>query len=344
MLKKWRELSATALWSRMVGGLYPEPKVETELPEDLRAELLPALAPEAARLEAQRRETVDLIDRRARWMVPLGVSPLLLVVVPGMGLGVPVIMALAGGLIGWGAAARAPAAQWQKDMREGVGRTLAERLSNFAFVAMPPPDITRLEALRLFGKVTRVDIADRLTGHRDGRDLALSTIRIEYSSRARPLARTDGRDRPVLCADMVEVETAANDAPLIVGVGKAPYDVLRDVPARVHGLAPFETQDPAFDTLFHLFSGDPDAARQFLTDELRAALVALSERHGHEPPHLVIMPRYLVVLFSRLTVQTVFQSRPYWVPVDTERTLSQFASDLANRNAMINDVLSLPVA
>lgn len=305
---------------------------------------MPALEPEAARLEQLRQETLARIDRRARWMLPLGLSPLILVFVPGMGLGVPVIMVLAAGLVGWGAAARAPAAQWQKEMREGFGQTLAARLSGFAHVAMPPHDAARLEALRLFGKVIDVAISDRLTGHRDGRDLALSTLRIEYSSREKPLPRTYGKDRPILYADMVEVETAANETPLIVGVGKAPFDVLRDSPARVHGLTPFESQDPAFDDLFYLFSGDPEAARQFLTDDLRASVIALSERHGHEPPHLLFMPRYMAVLFARLTPKATFQSRPYWVPVDAERTLAQFASDLTDRNAMINYVLSRPVA
>lgn len=344
MLERLRTFSATEYWARIAGRFYPEPKVETELPEDLRAELLPALEPEAERLEQQRQQTVARIDRRARWMVPLGLSPLLLVFLPGMGIGIPLILALAGGLIGWGFAAGDPAKQWQKEMREGFGQTLAARLSGFAHVSMPPPDTARLEALRLFGKVIDVTISDRLTGHRDGRDLALSTMRIVYSASENPLTPRDGRDHPILFTDMVEVETAAEDAPMIVGVGKAPFDVLRDTPAKAHGLTPFETQDPAFDATFYLFSSDPEAARHFLTDELRSALIALSERHGHEPPHLVIMPRYLAVLFSRLTPKAAFQSRPFWVPVDAERTLAQFASDLADRNAMINDVLSLPVA
>lgn len=343
MLEGWRRISVTELCARLVGGLYPEPQVEVELPENLRAELLPALEPEARRLEARRQATVARIDARARRMVPLGLSPLLLVFLPGMGLGLPLILALAGGMIGWGAAARTPAAQWQKEMREGFGQTLAERLSGFAHVAMPVLDTERLAALRLFGKVMKVDIADRLTGHRDGRDLALTTLRIEYSARKNPLSRTDGRDRPVLYADMVEVETAADDAPLIVGVGKTDFDVLRDTPARVHDLTPFETQDADFDGRFHLFSSDPESANGILTDELRAALVGLSERHGHEPPHLVIMPRYLAVLFARLSLKTVFRSRPYWVPVDAERMLAQFASDLAGRNAMIDDTMALPI-
>lgn len=343
MSERWWNISFTKHWSRIVGQLYPEPKIGTQLPEDLRAELLPALKPEAERLEKQRQETVRLIDARARWMVPLGLSPLLLVFLPGVGAGLPVIVALAGGLIGWGAAARAPAAQWQKEMREGFGQMLAERLSGFAHASMPPPDIERLNALRLFGKVISVTISDRLTGHRNGRDLALSTMRIKYSAVENPPTPRDGRDHPVLFADMVEVETTADDAPLIVGVGKAAFDVLRDTPARVHGLARFETQDADLDNKFHLFSSDPGAARQFLDDALRAALISLSVRHGHEPPHLVIMPRYLAVLFSRLRQETVFQSRPYWVPVDAGRTLAHFASDLADRNAMIEDVLTLPV-
>lgn len=343
MLDGWRRFSFTEHWARLVSGLYPEPKVEVELPDELRSELLPSLEPEAQRLEKQRQETVERIDSRSRSMVPLGLSPLLLIFVPGMGLGIPVILALTGGLIGWGAAARAPAAEWQKEMREGFGQVLAERLSGFAHVSMPPPDVERLDALRLFGKIIQVDVSDRLTGHRDGRDLALSTMAIKYASVENPRTRRDGRDYPILFADMVEFETAAKDAPLIVGVGKTPYDVLRDTPAKVHGLTPFETQDQGFDATFYLFSSEPEAAKRFLTEKLRTALIALSEHHGHEPPHLVIMPGYLAVLFSRLTLKTAFQSRPYWVPVDAERTLMQFASDLAVRNAMINDVRALPV-
>lgn len=343
MLDGWRRFSFTKHWARQVSGLYPEPKVETELPEELRSELLPSLEPEAQRLEKRRQETVVRIDSRARRMVPLGLSPLLLIFVPGMGLGIPVILSLAGGLIGWGVAARAPAAEWQKEMREGFGQVLAERLSGFAHVSMPPPDVERLNALRLFGKIIKVDVSDRLTGHRDGRDLALSCMAIKYSAVENPITPKDGRDYPILYTDMVEVETAAKDAPLIVGVGKTPFDVLRNTPAKVHGLTPFETQDPSFNAAFYLFSSDPEAAKQFLTDGLRAALITLSERHGHEPPHLVVMPGYLAVLFSRLTLKTAFQSRPYWVPVDAEKTLMQFASDLAGRNAMINDVRALPV-
>ncbi|MFO7920314.1 MAG: hypothetical protein R6U99_05765 [Nioella sp.] len=343
MLDGWRRFSFTKHWARQVSGLYPEPKVETELPEELRSELLPSLEPEAQRLEKRRQETVVRIDSRARRMVPLGLSPLLLIFVPGMGLGIPVILSLAGGLIGWGVAARAPASEWQKQMREGFGQVLAERLSGFAHVSMPPPDVERLNALRLFGKIIKVDVSDRLTGHRDGRDLALSCMAIKYSAVENPITSRDGRDYPILYTDMVEVETAAKDAPLIVGVGKTPYDVLRNTPAKVHGLTSFETHDPGFDAKFYLFSSDPEAAKRFLTEKLRTALIAVSERHGLEPPHLVIMPGYLAVLFPRLTLKTAFQSRPYWVPVDAEKTLMQFASDLAGRNAMINDVRALPV-
>lgn len=341
MLDKWRSISATTYWSRIVGRLYPEPTVETELPESLRAEILPTLRPEAVRLEEQRRKTVDQIDQRARWMVPIGVSPLLLALIPGMGLGLPVIMAVAGGLLAWGAAARGPAAQWQKQMREGFGKTLAKRLSGFDHTAFAKPDRERLEALHLFGKVISVEVADRINGHREGRDLALSTMRIKYSARAKPLAGK--RDKPILYCDMVEVETKAEDAPLIIGVGKSAYDVLRDTPEQVHKLTRLDLDDHSFAQKFHLFSSDPESAKQFLHDDLRTALVTICERHGNDPPHFVIMPRYMAVLFPRLTLPKVFRSRPYWIPVDAERTLAQFASDLAERNAIINNVLSLPV-
>lgn len=337
------QFSFTKHWARLVGGFYPAPKVEVELPEDLRAELLPALRPEAARLEARRQETVARIDARARWMVPLGLAPLLLILLPGVGPGVPILLAIVGALVGWGFAAGTPAKQWQKEMREGFGQTLAERLSGFAHVALPAPSPERLEALHLFGKIEDIEIADRLTGHREGRDLALSTMRIKYSSIEKPRNTQDG-DRPVLNCDLVEVETTAREVPLIVGVGKTAHAVLRDTPKRVHGLTPFETGDADFDDLFYLFSADAQAARHVLTPDLRAALAALSAKHGHEPPHLVIRPRYMAILFSRLSLGAAFRSRPYWVPVDAERALAQFASDLAGRNAMINDVMALPVA
>jgi hypothetical protein len=56
----------------------------------------------------------------------------------------------------------------------------------------------------------------------------------------------------------------------------------------------------------------------------------------------VFLPGYLAVLFPTKFADLAFHVPPYWVRIDADALLAQFASDLAVKNTLINAVLHLP--
>lgn len=321
-----RPFSFTRIWASvgdLFDGILRQTRVvphgvETDLPPDLRAELIERLRPDLARLEEMRLRVLDETDRRAVMLSPAAAAAVFV-----------------GGLVAMGNCAEA----YRQAVKDHFGTQTAGMLSGFTYEASPTPPLDRINGWRLFPDVTRADVQNRLGGSRDGRRFAISDLMIEFYRVVKA-----GREGTVaFMAVAVEFETTARIATPIVVTDRMARLSYRDAPAAKHGLAAVETGDAAFDEHYLVFAGDPEAALAFLTPERHRALLALREVSAEGCPMLSLMPGDAAVLFPLRRIAFEFRVKPYWVPIDADEVLGLFASDLARRNRLLNAALALPL-
>lgn len=343
-----RPFSFTRIWAR-VGDLFDgilrqtavvPHGVETDLPPDLRAELIERLRPDLARLEEMRLRVLDETDRRAVILAPAAAAAVFVgVLASGFGIISGLIFGGIGFFVGGFVAMGNRAEAYRQAVKDHFGTQTAGMLSGFTYEASPTLPLDRINGWRLFPDVTRADVQNRLGGTRDGRRFAISDLMIEFYR-----VVNAGREGTVaFMAVAVEFETTARIATPIVVTDRMARVSYRDAPAAKHGLAAVETGDAAFDEHYLVFAGDRGAAQVFLTPERRQALLALREVSAEGCPMLTLMPGDAAVLFPLRRIAFEFRVKPYWVPIDADEVLGLFASDLARRNRLLNAALALPL-
>ncbi|MCA9863108.1 MAG: hypothetical protein KC432_08810 [Thermomicrobiales bacterium] len=107
------------------------------------------------------------------------------------------------------------------------------------------------------------------------------------------------------------------------------------------GWPPGLTGDSDFDAAYSLRISDPGAV-DVLTADVRSAIRALGEAAPAGHPYLVLKPGSLTVLFPTQQADLAFHVPPYWIALDADSLVAQFASDLALKNGLLNAVLALP--
>ena len=340
----YADFSFTSLWARIGGSADQALKatgnaprgVVVALPEEERAALAAQIAPHLDALEALRLQTLATVDSRARLFVPLaGGGAFVALLVGGQGLASAVIFGLLAAVVGWFIAMGNRSSKYQATVKSRFATVISAHQSGFDHVVEPETDLARLRSWRLFPDLQSARTTDRIKGQRDGRSLSLSEMSIAYAPGRR------GSTDHVLTLSVVEVASGAVDGAMVVLTPKdAPPRILAsqgkaaDLPAAFTG-------DAAFDAAYSLRSSDPDATR-LLTADRRAAILALDKVAPAGRPYLVFLPGYLAVLFPTMFADLAFHVPPYWVRIDADALLAQFASDLALKNSLINAVLHLP--
>lgn len=340
----YSDFSFTSLWARIGGvadrgvaaaGIGPR-GIAVELPAAERAALAALITPHLARLEDLRLQTLKTVDGRARLLVPLvGGGVFIALLAGGQGTTSAVIFGLVAAVAGWFIAMGNRSGRYQAAVKTRFATATSAHLSGFEHIVEPETDLARLRAWHLFPQLQSAITLDRINGRRNGRTLSLSEMSIAYAPGRRHL-----NDREQLFS-VVEVASGAVDGGLVVLTPKeAPRRVL-DAQNKAADLLAAATGDAAFDAVYGLRLSDPDAG-PMLTDELRAAILALGKAAPAGLPYLVFMPGYLCVLFPKTFSDLAFHVPPYWVPIDADALLAQFASDLALKNSLIDAVLALP--
>jgi len=337
----WQNFSYTSQWARFChwfegvftsfGGTLPT--VRTPLPDDQKAALSARLAPLAATLEEKRLATLNAVDKHARlWVTVVIVVAVVLVFAAGGGVIAALAVAAFAGVGSFAAIQNAPAERYRLAVKQAFGSAVAEHLSGFTYTARPDPDTTRVESWRLFPKLDRITVEDRMTGQRLGREVALSRITVVYG-------RTGGKNKTNLSVTALctEVETGPGAEGVTLLVPRASERRLREAPGAVHGLSGAASGDAAFDARFSLWSSAPDAVVNWLDAPMRARIMALEG----SAPVLIFLPRYLAVLYPFAALAQPFTPRPFWDPLDTELTLGLFASDLADKHARLVTTLEI---
>ncbi len=340
----YSEFSFTSLWARIGGQADAAVKmtgnaprgVVVALPEVERAALSARITPHLDALEVLRLQTLATVDRRARLLVPLvGGGAFVALLVGGWGMTTAVIFGLLAAVVGWFISMGNRSGQYQAAVKTRFATATSAHLTGFDHVVEPETDLARLRSWNLFPDLQSASTSDRIKGQRDGRSLSLSEMSIAYAP-----GRRNGGDH-ALSFSVVEVASGGIDGAMVVLTPKDAPPRILEAQRKAGDLFAASTGDAAFDAVYSLRTSDPEAAR-LLTAELRSSILALDEAAPAGRPYLVFLPGYLAVLFPTTFADLAFHVPPYWVPVDADALMAQFASDLALKNSLINAVLHLP--
>lgn len=340
----YSEFSFTSLWARIGGKADQALKatgnaprgVLVALPEAERAALAAQITPHLDALETIRLQTLATVDRRARLFVPLaGAGVFVALIAAGQGMTAAVIFGLIAVVVGWFIAMGNRPGQYQAMVKARFATVTSAHLSGFDHIVEPATDLAHLRGWRLFPDLQSARTSDRIKGQRGGRSLSLSEMSIAYAPGKRD------RSDHVLSCSVVEVASGAVAGAMVVLTPKdAPPRILTSQ-HKAADLIATSTGDAAFDAVYSLRTSDAETTH-LLTPELRRAILALDGIAPAGRPYLVFLPGYLAVLFPTTFADLAFHVPPYWIRIDPEALLAQFASDLARKNSLINAVLRLP--
>lgn len=237
----------------------------------------------------------------------------------------------------------------RKATRTAILTAVAGQLSDL--IVDQKPDIPRewFAGLGLFQPVRKVIVDLRLTGQRGGRVVGVTRLGLMFGSDDNYSEKHDKG----LTFVMVQVElpeTEARAGVTAVMSKDAGWNV-RSSPKLSNGLAAAPTGDKTFDA-FYTVHGDPSV----LSPAMRKGFALLQQharcaRHGlaevapgqGQRPWVTILPGQLVVLTPLAMFDGAFEPPPFWGPLDPDRLIPTFASDLAVLDGYLNAALSLPL-
>ncbi|MBU8547063.1 MULTISPECIES: hypothetical protein [Roseomonadaceae] len=331
----------------------PQPIV-AELPPDLRAELIARLTPVAERLEAARLDAVANADAQLRVLLPGAVAVGLFFGLSGGSVIAFLLVSLLLLVLAFLLVDGRTATQYRAAAKGQVTGLMASFLSGFRYepdAALGPAAVDRW---KLLPEVRGVVVEDRLLGHRDGRQVAISRLTITLGPPSRRKAANDGVRLAVTAVEMDLPWRTTGGA--TVAIGRDSGSELRGAPRARHGLRPAPVGDATFDERYLVHAEEPRLVAPDLNAGVRAGLprVEAECRSGTirlaqlmpgaqgERPMLSIQAGYAVVLFPRPLDEPVLEPGPHWRKLDLEATLTAFASDLARLNHMLGSAMALP--
>lgn len=347
MSASYGNFSFTAVWAKigsLADGLLAESGAKPgetvfELPEPRRSELAEKLAPQTAELEALRKETLSRIDDRARLRVPLlGVAALSVVPLFGGGIMAGLFLGIFGALGGWFLSVGRDAEAYRKAVKTRFGEAAAEGISGFAYEADRKADLEEIRAWKVFPDVREAKLEDHMTGERDGRKLSLSRFSVVYDKR-----RGKSSFDPSLYCFRIDFETASEFSGTTVVVGKDASPRFNRAAEKIHGLLPVTTGNAEFDDKYRVYASEQGTAERDLNLSVRSAFPALEGVCTAGRPILIFRRQRVTVLFPLGSFDFAFEPKPFWIPLNPDRTLAMFASDLAGKERYLDAALALPV-
>lgn len=341
----YADFSFTEIWARIGGvadsalaksSLAPR-GVVVDLPDEERDALQSLVSPMVADLEALRLQTLETVDKRARLLVPLaGGAAFIALLLGGQGLVSALIFGALAAVAGWFLAMGHRASKYQAAVKSRIAPVTTGLLAGFDHGVEPETDLARVRDWQLFPKLQSARTLDRVAGVKNGFAVRLSEMQVGYSSSA----KLDMIDHTLSFA-VFEVQVASDGIGAIaLTPNDAPPRLLAEQ-AKSDGLRATLTGDADFDRVYRVRVNPPDALAA-LTPDLRSAILGLAVEAPAGRPYVVLTPEYLVVLFPTLHADLAFHVPPYWVPIDAQALVAQFASDLAARTKLLNAVLNLP--
>lgn len=345
----YSDFSFTSIWARIGGGADKVVAASGNAPRGVvvdlskveRENLLSRIAPFISDLEQLRLSTLETVDQRARLWVPLaGLGVLLALLFTGQGIFVALIFGILAAFVGWFIAMGNRSSTYQTTVKSCFVPVISEYLGGFDHVVEPETDLAQLRSWCLFPVLQSARTTDRLIGVRDGCEVTLSEMLIAYAPNRRSNKKHNLGDYTLNFTVIQMTSDWGNDVSIVLTPKDAPSRLLL-VQSKTSEMPETLTGDSAFDEAYSLRISDPGAV-DLLSAEMRDAILALIEIAPGSRPYLVFRPGFFAVLFPTQLADLAFYVPPYWISLDADALVAQFASDLALKNALLNAVLALP--
>ncbi len=219
---------------------------------------------------------------------------------------------------------------------------LAPFVSGFVHDPNPSNDTQRFETWRLFPRIKRIELEDRMICARGFEDLSISRVRFSFGPGTSKSRHTSLNNAAIVTEIGTSDQQPQNT---IVVVSKRAGMTFRTAPVRRHKLQPFLTGDADFDDRYLTFTSDAAAARSVLTSTVRAAFLELervsrTDARGFlsklsssigQKSFAVLQPGYTAIVTPLPSFDSAFEPGPFGHPMEHEGAAERYAQDVIAR-------------
>ena len=294
-----------------------------------------------AELENAHTLTVQQINARARWRVPLcalaGLGLWLLPDSPGEPKDFSDLLGGVGfgALIGYTWAASKLGAAYRMLYKQRVLPLLAAQFGDLSWRVPVLPDLERLRAAGIFADWQSTNADDELYGTHRNLPLSIIELRLTSGSGDSESVQFNGLLVEITLPRGLRGSTAIIAAEGLIGK-------LRDWIGR-DGRARVRLEDPKFDEIYEVWSTDQIAARALLTPAFMERLLALATKASFGRPLAITDDNRLTMAIPRHT-GALFEPPTYSQPAASRAKLVQLYDDIAAVLAVADTVIALDYA
>lgn len=327
-------IMALGAWSAMALMRPPKP-VDTVAGDALAVQLKDVLD----EVEAARLETVEAINRRAVWRVPLGaaagvalavgtqfsddppefIETILMLIVPAFG--------------GYLWASLGPASAYARLYKDKVLPRLAASFGALSYRGAITPDLGRLKEECIFRRFDVVEADDEIFGVHRTRPINIVELKLTHGSGKSRKTTFDG----LLVTLELPRDTGAVTA-VVTDAGELGNFLDRQKGQHRERV---RLEDVAFEKIYEVYGTDQVASRALLHPAFMEKLKALGELKDFERPQVLCVGRVLQIAMPKRTGVNLFEPPSFAKPAATREQLVQLQKDIAGVLAAVDAVIDL---
>jgi hypothetical protein len=310
-------------WVTMWLASGPRARPDTSEGEAIEASLRDVLA----ELEKTRLETVQKINARAIWRVPLCVAGGLLVWILGQFSRDPgdlsdlAALLIVPGLGGYVWSSMTLSNQYARLYKERVLPRLAASFGDLSYRQAILPDMALLKAESLFREDANATADDEL--HGAYRNLPISIVELK-------LERGSGEDRQTVFDGLLVTLDLPRDTDAVTAVvsDAGAFGNFRDR-LKMSGRQRVRLEDPVFEKIYEVYGTDQIAARALLNPAFMERLLALGDLTDFGRPVALCSGRKLMLAMPKRLGRNLFEAPSFQKPAANREALVQLRKDVA---------------
>jgi hypothetical protein len=289
-------------------------------------------------LETLRRRSIQQIDFRAAWMIPVGAVGAFVAgyVFEDRSTITALVWGFFGGFIGWGLAYAGPATTYRRAYKAGIIPHLTACFGELNYRPAEEPDLKRLAKLGLIPGFGKRKVEDEIYGTYRG--VAVNIVEASLE--------TGGKNSSVVFNGLLTELAFPGRFPGITVVAKDSGvlgNALKDF-VRSSGLERVRLEDPRFEDRYQVYSSDQIAARALLTPAVMERLMVLDRQTEGDPPRLLAEHGTLRMALSKGKGEDLFEPPGIADPAHGGQGLVQLSSEISSVLKLVDAVLDLAPA
>ncbi len=303
--------------------------------EEIEAELKDVLT----ELERSRLETIEQINRRAFWRVPLGAS---------LGVGMWMLsqysddpgdlwefamLMIAGAFGGYAWASFSLSNRYARLYKSNVLPRLAATFGPLSYRHAVAPNLSELRQEGVFRRFERVHADDELYGAHRGLPLNIVELKLDAGS---------GKNKRTVFDGLLVTIDLPRDTHAITAVVSDAGDFGNFAERmRKSGRQRVRLEDPVFERTYEVYGTDQVAARALLHPAFMEKLLALGELADFGRPFLLCSGRMLQIAMPKRSGRQLFEPPSFRKPAACRETLVRLRKDIAAVLAAADAVIDL---